>query len=169
MAAAQANPARFLDLYGLHFHRVWAFAAVRCHNHAEAEDLTSEVFRKALEALPQYEDRGVPFVAWLLRIAANTLANRWQKASRESAAPPDDLLAADDGLERRALLFQLVDRLPDAQRQLIELRYAEGLSLAEAGHRLGKTEGAAKQLHRRALEQLRTDLGATARKDPGND
>jgi RNA polymerase sigma-70 factor (ECF subfamily) len=154
--AAQADPAQFVALYDACFPRVWAYVAARV-SRAEAEDITSEVFRKALEALPGFEWRGAPFAAWLLRIAANTLSHRWEKAGRQSPDPPPEV-ATDDALERRALLFQLVDRLPDAQRQLIELRYVEGLSLAEAGHRLGKTEGAAKQLHRRALEQLRDQM-----------
>jgi RNA polymerase sigma-70 factor, ECF subfamily len=155
--AAQADPARFVELYDRHFHRVWAYVSRRHGNRAEAEDFTSEVFRKALEALPAYEWRATPFAAWLLRIARNTLAHHWEKARPESPMPPE-FPELDADPERHALLFQLVDRLPEAQRQLIEMRYIEGLNLAEAGHRLGKTEGAAKQLHRRALEQLRAQL-----------
>ena len=158
--AAQADPARFVDLYDRYFHRVWAYTIHLTADRAEAEDVVSEVFRKALEALPGYEWRSVPFVAWLLRIAANSLGHRWAKSARQSAAELPDLVAPDADLERRAMVFQLVGRLPDSQRELIELRYVEGLSLAEAGHRLGKTEGAAKQLHRRALEQLREQFDA---------
>jgi RNA polymerase sigma-70 factor (ECF subfamily) len=131
------------------------------------------VFRKAIEALPRYEFTEAPFAAWLLKIAANTLANRWEKSARESGDPLPELAEPDEDLERRALLFQLVDRLPESQRQLIEMRYIDGLSLAEAGHRLGKTEGAAKQLHRRALENLREQMkpaaaAPTRGKEPGD-
>ena len=159
--AAQHDPARFLELYERHFHRVWAFVIRRTANRAEAEDITSDVFRRALENLRDYDWRGIPFSAWLLRIAANTLAHRWEKAARESADPVPETAAPDAELERRAMLFQLVDRLPDAQRRVIELRYIEQRSLLEIAQALGKTEGAIKQLQRRALEQLRTDLEAS--------
>ena len=159
--AAQADPARFLDLYERHFHRVWAYVIRRAANRAEAEDVTSEVFRRALENLRGYEWQGTPFVAWLFRIAANALANRWEKAERESGDPPPDVAEPDEQLERRAMVFQLVDRLPDVQRRVIELRYVEEKSLHEVAQELGKTEGAVKQLQRRALENLRTGWEAS--------
>ena len=159
--AAQADPARFLDLYERHFHRVWAYVIRRTANRAEAEDMTSEVFWRALENLRGYEWRGTPFAAWLLRIAANTLAHRWEKAGRESGDPPSEVTGPDADLERRVMLFQLVERLPDVQRRVIELRYVEEWSLLEVAEKLGKTEGAVKQLQRRALEHLRAELEAS--------
>ena len=157
--AAQADPARFLELYDRHFHRVWAFAVSRASSRAEAEDVTSEVFRKALEHLPRYEWRGTPFAAWLFRIAANTLTSRRLKTSRESGDPPADVAQADGDVEQHAMLFQLVDRLPDAQRRVIELRFVEQRSVLEVAEALGKTEGAVKQLQHRALETLRAEWG----------
>jgi RNA polymerase sigma-70 factor, ECF subfamily len=157
---AQANPARFLELYDRYFHRVWAYVIRRTANRAEAEDVTSEVFRRALENLRGYEWRGAPFVAWLLRIAANTLAHGWEKAGRESGDPAPEAAGSDSDLERRAMLFQLVERLPGAQRRVIELRFVEERSLLEVAAALGKTEGAVKQLQRRALEQLRAEWEA---------
>ena len=161
VAAAQADPALFLDLYERHFHRVWAYVIRRTANRAEAEDVTSDVFRRALENLRGYEWRGTPFAAWLLRIAANALAHRWEKAGRESGDPPPEVAGPDADLERRAMLFQLVERLPDVQRRVIELRYIEERSLLEVAEALGKTEGAVKQLQRRALEHLRAELEAS--------
>lgn len=158
--AAQADPARFLALYDCYFHRVWSYVVRRAASRAEAEDVTSEVFRRALESLGNYEWRGIPFAAWLLRIAGNTLANRWEKAGRESAQLPPEVAEPDADLERRILLFQLVDRLPEVQRRVIELRYLEDRSLLEVAEALGKTEGAVKQLQRRALENLRAELEA---------
>lgn len=160
LAAAQRDPARFLGLYDRYFHRVWAYAIRRARNRAEAEDLTSEVFRRALENLGSYEWRGVPFLAWLLRIAANTLANRREKLGRESPDAPPDIAGPDPELERRAMIFELVARLPEAQRRVIELRYIEQRSLLEVAKKLGRTEGAVKQLQRRALEYLREELEA---------
>ncbi|HEV3119649.1 MAG TPA: sigma-70 family RNA polymerase sigma factor [Gemmataceae bacterium] len=161
VAAAQADPARFLDLYDRNFRRVWAYVIRRAADRAEAEDVTSEVFRRALENLRGYEWRGLPFAAWLLRIAANTLAHRWEKAGRETGDPPPEVAEPDAHLERRAMLFQLVERLPDIQRRVIVLRYIEERSLVEVAQELGKTEGAVKQLQRRALENLRAELEAS--------
>jgi RNA polymerase sigma-70 factor (ECF subfamily) len=158
--AAQADPARFLELYDRNFHRVWAYVRRRAANRAEAEDITSEVFRRALENLRGYEWRGIPFAAWLLRIAANTLAHRWAKAGRECPDPPPETTDPEWDLERRALLFQLIDRLPEVQRRVIELRYVEERSLLETASALGRTEGAVKQLQRRALQRLRAELEA---------
>lgn len=155
--AAQADPARFLELYERHFHRVYAFALRRARNRAEAEDITAEVFHRALANLARYEWRGVPFVAWLYRIAAHELADRRQAAARVAVIQPPDL-GTDPQLERQIALFELVDRLPDDQRRVIELRFGEGRSIQEASAALGRSEGAAKQLQRRALETLRRAL-----------
>lgn len=159
--AAQADPARFLDLYDCYFHQVWAYVIRRTCNQTEAEDVTSEVFRRALENIRSFEWRGIPFIAWLLRTAANALADRWKKAGRESGNPPPEAAGLDAGIERRAMLFQLVDRLPEAQRRVIELRFVEGRNLLEVATELGKTEGAVKQLQRRALDHLRAELEAS--------
>jgi RNA polymerase sigma-70 factor, ECF subfamily len=158
--AAQQNPARFLDLYQLYFHRVWAYVIRRVADRAEAEDVTSEVFRRALENLRDYEWRGTPLIAWLLKIAANTLAHRREKAGREAGDAIPETAGPDTDLERRAMLFQLVERLPYAQRRVIELRYVHDRSLLEVARELGKSEGAVKQLQRRALEQLRAEMEA---------
>jgi RNA polymerase sigma-70 factor (ECF subfamily) len=158
--AAQADPARFLDLYERYFHRVYAYAARRTGSRAEAEDITSEVFEQAFTNLRKYEWRGVPFVAWLYRIAANAVADRWRQTSRDSDGPPPDVAdgrEAED-TERRAMLFQLVDRLPDVQRQVIEMRFVDQKSIREVAAALERSEGAVKQLQLRALENLRKSL-----------
>jgi RNA polymerase sigma-70 factor (ECF subfamily) len=160
--AAQADPARFVDLYDRHFHRVYAFVGRRAGSRAAAEDVTSEVFEQALANLHRFEWRGVPFVAWLLRIASNALADRWRQTNRESfEAPPDvpDTRDVED-IERRAMLFQLVERLPEVQRRVIELRFGEEKSLRDIAQALDRSEGAVKQLQLRALENLRKGLGA---------
>src|SRR5215831_19839726 len=96
--AAQSDPAKFDALYELHFERVYGFVASRTHDRATAEDITSEVFYKALANLRSYEWRGVSFVAWLLRIAANAVIDRSQRASREYPMeddPPDPGVTPD--------------------------------------------------------------------------
>lgn len=161
--AAQSDPARFDALYDLHFERVYAFIASRVYDRATAEDLTSDVFYKALANLKSYEWRGVPFVAWLLRIAANAIIDRSQHAFREQPMmddPPDSGEKPDmSAIEHRARLFQLVNRLPETQRRVVQERFVDQRSIREIAERLGKSEGAIKQLQLRALESLRAQMG----------
>jgi RNA polymerase sigma-70 factor (ECF subfamily) len=158
VAAAQSDPARFVDLYDRHFHRVYAYALRRTKNRVDAEDVTSDVFHRALVNLRKYEWRGKPFIAWLFRIAANAIADSREETPDVGADPPVEIEAVDPDLERQAMLFQLVDRLPDEQRRVIEMRFGEGRSLLEVARAIGKSDGAVKQIQRRALEQLRRDL-----------
>src|ERR1700756_4153539 len=129
MEAAQQDPSRFAELYENNFHRVYAFVARRVQNRAEAEDITAEVFQQALVNLGRFQWRGVPFASWLLRIAANALADLWQRpASRLEVARDAEELpqpCCDAELEQRAILFQLVDRLPADQRLVIMRRFVE--------------------------------------------
>lgn len=160
--AAQQDPTRFAELYENNFHRVYAFIARRVRDRAEAEDLTAEVFHQALSNLSRFEWRGIPFAAWLLRIAANTLADRWQRAAKVQEVPADVLentqAGAHQEVERRAMLFQLVERLPEDQRLVIVRRFVEQKSIREIAQELGRTEGAIKQLQFRALQSLRTKV-----------
>jgi RNA polymerase sigma-70 factor (ECF subfamily) len=158
--AAQADPARFVDLYERYFHRVYAYVIRRTRSRAEAEDITSDVFERALANLSKFEWRGAPLVAWLFRIAANALADRRQQIERDSGEPPPDLPDASESaaIERRAMLFQLVDRLPDVQRLVIEMRFVDGRSIREIAASLDRSEGAVKQLQLRALENLRRSM-----------
>jgi RNA polymerase sigma-70 factor, ECF subfamily len=160
--AAQSDPSRFAELYENNFHRVYAFVARRVNDRDEAQDVTAEVFHQALKNLGRFQWRGVPFAAWLLRIAANALADRWQRAARGIEIPEEDLpeghqsVAGDAGeVERRAMLFQLVDRLPADQRTVIVRRFVDQRSVREIAQELGRSEGAVKQLQFRALETLR--------------
>jgi RNA polymerase sigma-70 factor (ECF subfamily) len=158
--AAQADPARFVELYERHFHRVYAYVVRRASSRAEAEDITSEVFEHALTNLRKFEWRGVPLLAWLFRIAANALADRWRRDARDSHEPLPDLPSGREAeeIERRAMIFQVVDRLPDVQRQVIEMRFVEQKSIREIAAALDRSEGAVKQLQLRALENLRKYL-----------
>jgi RNA polymerase sigma-70 factor, ECF subfamily len=158
--AAQADPARFVDLYNRHFDRVYGYVIRRTWSRAEAEDITSEVFEKALANLSRFEWRGVPFVAWLYRIAANALADRRRQIERDSSDSPPDVPDGREAeeIERRAMLFQLVDRLPDVQRQVIEMRFVDQRSIREIATALDRSEGAVKQLQLRALENLRKSM-----------
>ena len=165
--AAQRNPAKFGDLYEIHFETVYAFIARRVRDRDTVEDLTSDVFNKALANLPDYEWRGAPFGAWLIRIAANAVADQAKRASREVQNSPDtpEPSATPDmeGVENSARLFRLVGELPDDQRRVIFDRFVEQRSIREIARQLGRTEGAVKQLQYRALEKLRVQMeGADA-------
>jgi RNA polymerase sigma-70 factor (ECF subfamily) len=163
--AAQRDPRRFGELYELHFHRVYAYVARRVGRREEAEDVTSDVFHRALAKMGTYEWRGVPFSAWLIRIAANAITDQWRQVSRESDDPvPEDL---EDGtaedIEQCAALSQLVRELPDDQRRVVVLRFVEQKSIKEIAKEIRRSEGAVKQLQFRALTKLRAQMeGANA-------
>jgi RNA polymerase sigma-70 factor, ECF subfamily len=169
--AAQQDPTRFRDLYEINFERVYAYVARRVPDRDEAEDLTADVFHRALARLPRFEWRGAPFAAWLLRIAANAIADRWKRSAQErdfydpdpkGEAPTEVSL---EEAEQRAQVFRLVDGLPADQRRVIVMRFAEEKSIREIAQELGRSPGAVKQLQFRGLENLRTRLGRTGKSD----
>ncbi len=164
--AAQRDRSRFGELYERNFERVYAYVARRVPSRREAEDLTSEVFHQALENLARFEWRGAPFAAWLYRIAANGIADRWRRVARERGNPPSDDPPEPrktdlEEVERRALLYRLVGTLPADQRRVISMRFAEEKSIREIAQELRRTEGAVKQLQFRALEALRARASKT--------
>jgi RNA polymerase sigma-70 factor, ECF subfamily len=167
--AAQKDPARFAELYEINFERVYAYAVRRVGNRAEAEDLTADVFHQALANLKRFEWRGIPFAAWLFRIAANLISDRWQRSGREVADDSGKIETAQvspveiEEVERRATLYRLVGTLPEEQRRVVVLRFVEQKSIKEVAHQIRKTEGAVKQLQFRALSNLRARMeGADA-------
>ncbi len=161
--AAKADPSRFAPLYEAHFERIYAFVAHRVRDRSVAEDLTAEVFRRALAAIGGFEWRGVPFRAWLFRIAANEIADYAAKASRERGTIAEGEPSRDEAelVEHRATLFRLIDALPPDQRRVLVLRFAEERSVREAAASLGRSEAAVKQLQWRALQTLRARMGTS--------
>jgi RNA polymerase sigma-70 factor (ECF subfamily) len=162
--AAQKDPACFGALYEANFERVYAFIAGRVRNRDEAEDLTSEVFHKALSRLASFEWRGAPFAAWLYRIASNAIASHTGGARREREVLADDPSGVEIApetqpdigeAERRARLFRLLRSLPADQRRVLTLRFSEEKSIQEIAQEMGRSEGAVKQLQFRALGTLR--------------
>ena len=165
VVAARQDPGQFAPLYEANFELVYAYVARRVKGRAEVEDLVSDVFRRALQALAGYESRGAPFSAWLLRIAANAVVDRARRAKRraptaedlELGESPSDSERVD--AESRARLFRCVSELPADQRRTIELRFGAEKSIREIAALLGKSEGAVKQLQLRALAALRKKIG----------
>jgi len=168
--AAQKDLRRFGDLYEKYFYLVYAYTARRVGDRATAEDLTSEVFQKALEYLPKFVWRGVPFGAWLLRIATNMIVDRTRQAARHQ-----ELGDRENGteisqfsleeVEERAAIFRSVERLPEDQRSVIVQRFAEEKSIREIAETMGRSEGAVKQLQFRALQTLRAELRQSVSKN----
>lgn len=164
--AAQRDPACFAQLYENNFERVYAFIAWRVHDRDLAQDLTADVFHDALKNLSHFQWRGSPFAAWLLRIAANAIADRGKRAARleaiklreihEAGASRDADLAE---VEHRARLFRLVEKLPLDQRRVITMRFAHQKSITDIAREVGRSEGAIKQLQFRALQSLRKMVG----------
>jgi RNA polymerase sigma-70 factor, ECF subfamily len=158
--AARKDPSRFAELYEIHFERVYAYVAHRVGNRHEAEDITSEVFHQALEKIGSFEWRGVPFSAWLFRIAANATADRWRDKAREQGNPGKEASEEFDFDQASdcAQLFRMVKELPAEQRLVVEMRFAEEKSIQEIAETIGKTEGAVKQLQFRAIRSLRSKI-----------
>jgi len=166
VAAAQADPKEFGALYELYVDRVYRYAYRRVGTHHDAEDVTAQTFQQALAALPKYEWRGLPFGAWLFRIAANVINRRGRTGSREipvedvsvfrpqelSEDDPVDYVARDEQSEE---LNEMVKTLPPDQQRVLILKFSHGLKNREIGDLMGRSEGAVKQLVHRALVNLR--------------
>ena len=161
MEAAQKDPSHFAELYEMHFERVYAFVAKRVQNRDASEDITADVFHRALASLSRFDWRGIPFAVWLLRIASNLIVDRWKQAGREvlQDAPEPVVEVCPEDVEHRARLFRMVELLPEDQRRVVVMRFAEEKSIREIAVALGRTEGAVKQLQFRGLQNLRAKLG----------
>src|SRR5882672_12335605 len=127
--AAKKDPSRFAELYELNFTRVYAYIARRVGDRDVAQDLTSDVFHKALASIQSFEWRGVPFAGWLLRIAANMIVDRSKRSGREVACeedvPEPSTQPNLEKVDRSGRLFRLVEQLPADQRRVIGMRFAE--------------------------------------------
>jgi RNA polymerase sigma-70 factor, ECF subfamily len=168
---AQAGDAtEFGRLYERYFEKVYSYLSFKLGNPSEAEDLTGQVFLKALESLGSYKWTGVPFQAWLFRIAHNQLVDTLRRRGRRPSAPlehagsvaderreanPDETLAL--ALQRDDVIAA-VDQLTELQRQVIALKFAGGLSNAEVARLMGKSEGAVKALQHAALVSLQKKI-----------
>jgi len=151
-----------------HYHEpIYRYIASRVHRPSDAEDLTQHVFVKALEALPRYESRGIPFGGWLFRLARNAVIDhvrtRHEHAELDSVtewahgeAGPDEIAVVRQQLDA---VGSALAGLTDDQREAIELRFFAGLSAREAAEAMGKQEGTVRGLQFRAIAALRRQLG----------
>jgi len=150
------------ELYKRHVQNIYRYIYYRVGDVNVAEDLTAEVFLKALEGLEGFTYRGIPFSAWLHRIAQARIMDHFRQQARRELLPLDERLVATEKslqavtearLEHEELQSALA-QLTDDQQQVIILKFVEGLSNAEVARILGKSEGAIKSLQHRALNSL---------------
>ena len=166
--AQQRDTTAFGAIYEEYFDRVYRYILVRVGTRADAEDLTEQVFLKALESIGSFTWRGAPFGAWLFRIAQNLVIDFQRRKARRQTTPLEDWesVATDDperDVELKMDLEELVaavGKLTEAQRQVVALRFAGGLSIAETAGVVGKSEGAIKALQHSALASLRRILNS---------
>ena len=167
--AAQGETDAFGLLYERYIDRIFNYVYYRTGNLHDAEDLTARVFQRAMNHIKNYTDRGVPFSAWLYRIAHNLVANWHRDRSRRQEIPLDDLpvlRTKSDHPERNLVhsqeqdaLLKLIRRLPAERQTLLILKFVEDMSNAEIGQIMGRSEGAVKSLYHRTLLALRDQIG----------
>ncbi len=164
--AQQNDEQAFSRLYEEYFERVYRYIAVRVGSRLDAEDITSQVFVKVVQSLPSYKLRGVPFAAWLFRIARNQIIDHVRKNSvKNETAWMNPLAVSQEDPTRLAELNIAIDEvvkalalLTGAQREVIEFRFIAELSIAETAKSMGKSEGAVKALQYSGLVALRKHL-----------
>ncbi len=169
VARAKKDSQAFGELYERYVDRIYSYVYSRVQNVEDAEDLTARIFYRALDRLDRYEDRGLPFGAWLFRIAHNLVANWHRDQGRRTFVPIDGIVFRAEGreepeatAERREgedALWAAIERLPEERRLLLFHKFGDQLTNIEIGELMQKSEGAIKSLYFRTLAALRKDLG----------
>jgi RNA polymerase sigma-70 factor (ECF subfamily) len=173
--ASKGEAEAFGDLYDRYVRRIYNYIYYRTGNIDEAEDLTARVFQRAFRHIQNYNQRGVPFSAWLYRIAHNLVANWYRDRSRKKEVSlnehiesvshfdfPENALEKNEETEK---LLRAIRRLPSERQQLVILKFVEGLSNAEIGVIMRRSEGAIKSLYHRTLQSLRNEVEKTDKPD----
>ena len=168
---AKRDPNAFGELYDRHFQQIYRFVFSRVREQAAAEDVTSEVFMKALKSLPRYQHTGRPFSAWLYQIAVNAVADRYRAdrptrdidemhdlASPETAV--EEVAAQRDEVRR---IWAVVERLPGQQRTAMVLKFQEDMKIEDIAAAMGKSEGAVKLLLHRGVTRIRSEMAKEPR------
>ena len=174
---AKVDKDAFGQLYEIYYKRIYNYVYYRTGNVEDAEDLTARIFMRAMGHIDRYKDQGVPFSAWLYRIAHNLVANWHRDNSRRKIISIEDIThwkVSDDSPEFATQLIQDKDalltairRLPADRQELLVFKFVERLSNAEIGDIMGRSEGAIKSLYHRTLLALREDLHGSEEKKGG--
>ena len=169
VARAKADAAAFGVLYERYVGRIYNYIYYRIGDRHEAEDLTARTFQRAMAHIVRYDERGLPFSAWLYRIAHNLVANWHRDRSRRQVLGLDDIVLVGLSRERpesvaevneeHKRLLTAIRQLPAERQQLLILKFAERMSNADIGKIMGRSEGAIKSLYHRTLLSLRDELG----------
>ncbi|MGH7870034.1 MAG: RNA polymerase sigma factor [Candidatus Dormibacteraceae bacterium] len=164
---AKEDPGAFAELYDRHFIQIYRFVYSRVRDQARAEDVTSEVFMKALRGIGRYQDTGRPFSAWLYQIASNAVADSFR-----SLRPTEDIEERHDLSDGKSLedlasqrdqlrqVWVLVERLPRQQREAVVLKFQEDLKIEDIAETMGKSPGAVKLLIHRGINKVRQEAGS---------
>ncbi|MEO0787149.1 MAG: sigma-70 family RNA polymerase sigma factor, partial [Bacteroidota bacterium] len=172
--AAQTDPSRFKPLYDRYYERIFRYLLRRCEDETTAADLSSQVFLKALRRIGQYQYRGLPFSAWLFRIAANELKLFYRQNKRRRVVSADlsiysefaeetEDITAQERSEREAELRRVLRNLKPEELNLVEMRFFEQRPFAEIAAILDVTEATAKMRTYRLLNRLKTQLSTLNR------
>jgi RNA polymerase sigma-70 factor (ECF subfamily) len=164
--AQQGDQQAFAQIYEEHFDKIYRYVCFKIGDRIEAEDMTQQVFLNALHSMSSFKWKGTPVSAWLFRIAHNQVVDYLRKKPRQPATLPDDLPVASDCnpqlLAERNLdverLLAATRHLTEAQREVISLRFAGGLSIDEVSRAMGRSQGAVKALQHSAIIALRKVL-----------
>jgi RNA polymerase sigma-70 factor (ECF subfamily) len=170
VARAKHDREAFGCLYDRYVEQVYRFTYRRVKNHTIAEDITARVFYRALEQLPRFEWRGIPFGGWLIRIAANLIHDHnghtqrhislrdWAEEGTNRAGSDPSMEEQYAAREAASVLWQAVSTLPIVEQQVLVYRFAREMRVHEIAITMGRTEGAVKQLLFRAVKRLRQRL-----------
>lgn len=161
--AQQRDEQAFAQLYEEYFDKIYRYVTLRIGDRMEAEDITQQVFLNAIKAISSFKWRGIPFSAWLFRIAHNQVVDYLRRKTKRATAPLDESLVAGDYdpqqiAEKRLDIERLVaatGKLTPAQKEVISLRFAGELSVAQVAKIMGRSEGAVKALQHSAIVALR--------------
>ena len=169
--AQKGDAAAFAVLYEDYYDRIFRYVSFKTGNSLEAEDITAEVFVKMLESISSFKWQGYQFSSWLFRIAHNLIVDHFRKRGRRHIVALDDAPAAateyDPDLDRKldvdmsmVPVQEAMKDLTDLQREVISLRFAAGLSVAETARAVGKKDNAVKALQHAGIKKLRGILSA---------
>ena len=168
--AQQGHSEAFAGLYEAFYDKIYRYVMFKTGDTLEAEDLTEEVFLRMLESIGSFKWQGYPFTSWLFRIAHNLVIDYYRKAGRQKKTSLDDamrVVGTDNVDVDRKLDVELsikevkeaMGGLTRLQQEVLSLRFAGGLSVAETAEAMGKKENAVKALQHAAIKKLRTLLG----------
>jgi len=167
--AKERDEAALTRLYEENFDKIYRYIVLKIGDRTEAEDMTQQVFLKAFKSISGYQSKGSPFSSWLFRIAHNQVVDHWRKQSKRPTVPLEETLVGSSNsnpssdVELKMEIESLVAAtkgLTEMQREVVSLRFAGGLPVAQVARIMGKSEGAIKALQHSAVVSLRKLMAA---------